>query len=182
MVLGRRPWVDAMKGHPLARAVRVDKMTLAALEGTLRLYRDPAQVVEQIPTLRYLNRSAEEASALAEALSGVVAESLKEAGLVVSVEATGAKAGGGALPLAEVPSYAVVVRTCDSEGPTVVDVERWMRAATEPLFPVVARVGHDALFLDMAALSADELPLVAATVVWAATAASRGAGRPATGC
>ncbi len=182
VVLGRRPWVDAMKGHPLARAVRVDKMTLAALEGTLRLYRDPAQVVEQIPTLRYLNRSAEEASALAEALSGVVAESLKEAGLVVSVEATGAKAGGGALPLAEVPSYAVVVRTCDSEGPTVVDVERWMRAATEPLFPVVARVGHDALFLDMAALSADELPLVAATVVWAATAASRGAGRPATGC
>jgi len=93
------------------------------------------------------------------------------------VEVTGAKAGGGALPLLEVPSHAVVLRctggrAAQTAGPewSVVEVERRLRLAPPPLTPVVARVGRDALFLDVAALGQDELDLVAETVFWAVRA------------
>lgn len=187
IVLGRSPWIDAMKRHPLARAVRVDKMTLAALEGTLRLYRDPERAVHDIPTLRYLNRSFEETLGLAEELAERLRRRLEERGetddvggdeprnwVTLSVEATGAKAGGGALPLLEVPSHAVVLRCAEeaggqavAEGPSVAEIERRLRSAAPPLLPVVARVGRDALFIDVAALAEAELDLVADTVSWA---------------
>ena len=194
IVVGRAPWIEAMKRHPLARAVRVDKMTLAALEGTLRLYRDPERAVHDIPTLRYLSRGPAETQGLAEELVERLGNRLGEkvaaadagraegvletvAKVTLSVEVTGAKAGGGALPLLEVPSHAVVLR-CSGEraaqtaGPewSVVDVERRLRLAPPPLTPVVARVGRDALFLDVAALGQDELDLVAETVSWAVRA------------
>lgn len=174
IVLGRASWVEAMKRHPLARAVRVDKMTLAALEGTLRLYRDPERALREIPTLRYLSRSPAETAALAEGLADLVRERLRKGGgtpepeaVRVDVEATGAKAGGGALPLLNIPSHAAVVRIDPAAGVSVAAIERRMRMARHPRVPVVARVEHDALVLDVAALDEGELPEVAVTVAWA---------------
>jgi L-seryl-tRNA(Ser) seleniumtransferase len=81
---------------------------------------------------------------------------------------SGAKAGGGALPLLELPSYAVVVRPKDM---SVASLAAALRQAPTP---VVARVGHDALHLDVAALQSDELELVAEAVAWGVSRASRG--------
>ena len=112
ILLGRAETIAALKRHPLARAIRVDKMTLAALEGTLQLYRDPEAARKAIPTLRYLERTPAET----EALAGDVFERLRrrceDAGVAaeLAVEPTLAKAGGGSLPLLEIPSHAVTVR------------------------------------------------------------------------
>ena len=163
ILLGKEETIALLKNHPLARAVRVDKMTLAALEGTLHLYRDPEAARAAIPTLRYLDRKAGETEALAAALRDRLQRRLEERGLSarLGVEATAAKAGGGALPLLDIPSHAVTVRP---GGGNIPALEAALREA--PL-PVVGRVGQDTLYLDVLTLEPEELPLVAESVVWA---------------
>jgi L-seryl-tRNA(Ser) seleniumtransferase len=100
IVVGRAELVDKLRRHPLQRALRADKLTLAALEGTLGLYLDPERAAREVPVLRMLDEPAEavraRASLLAEAVGG-------------EVEETVARVGGGALPLAELPSFACAV-------------------------------------------------------------------------
>src|ERR671936_373735 len=97
VVVGRAQLVERLRRHPLQRALRADKLTLAALEGTLLLYLDPERALAEIPVLRMLNESAAvvraRAARLAEAVGG-------------EVEETVARVGGGALPLTEIPSFA----------------------------------------------------------------------------
>ena len=163
ILLGSEDVVARLKSHPLARALRVDKMTLAALEGTLQLYRDPERAVADIPTLRFLERTAEDTRSLAARLLEELSTRMGVSGPAadVSVESSTARAGGGALPLLELPSHAVVVRP---RAVSVVQLEAALRSA--PL-PVVARVAQDSLHLDVLALEPEELPLVAESVVWA---------------
>jgi L-seryl-tRNA(Ser) seleniumtransferase len=96
-VAGRADLVERLRRHPLQRALRADKLTLAALEGTLALYRDPERALAEIPVLRMLTEPSEVVRARAERLA------LLTGG---TVETTVARAGGGALPLAEVESFA----------------------------------------------------------------------------
>ncbi len=163
ILLGSEETIALLKKHPLARAVRVDKMTLAALEGTLHLYRDPEAARAAIPTLRYLDRRAGETEALATALLQQLERALERDGLraTLGVEGTAAKAGGGSLPLLELPSHAVTVRP---EIGSIVALEGALREA--PL-PVVGRVAQDTLYLDVLTLETEELPLVAESVTWA---------------
>jgi L-seryl-tRNA(Ser) seleniumtransferase len=166
ILLGRADTIARLKKHPFARAMRVDKMTLAALEGTLQLYRDPAGVSAATPTLRFLGRTHADTGPLAERLAVELTSRLGgssgEAGSAdVAVEASTARPGGGALPLLELPSHAVAVR------PRATSVARLEAALREAPIPVVGRVAQDALHLDVLALEADELPLVAENVAWA---------------
>ncbi len=119
LLVGRREVIQSLKQHPLARAVRVDKMTLAALEGTLLLYQDPERVKELLPTLRYLDRDPAETSLLATTLAEEVRKVVPDV-VEVEVEETAAKAGGGSLPLLEIPSRAVGLRF--QSAPSVPDV------------------------------------------------------------
>lgn len=163
ILLGGGETIERLRKHPLARALRVDKMTLAALEGTLQLYRDPEAAVAGIPTLRFLDRKSAETERLAGGLLAELERRVAGAGADVrmAVEPSTAKAGGGSLPLLELPSHAVVVRP----GPgAVVQLEAALREA--PL-PVVGRVAQDSLYLDVLALEQEELALVAESVVWA---------------
>ena len=175
ILLGRRKAIDALKRHPLARAVRVDKMTLAALEGTLLLYQEPESARTAIPVLRYMSRTPEETRSLADALAAALAAACG-ASLDLAVEETTGKAGGGALPLLELPSHAVVVRPAAGAGGRpvagVAGLEEGLRRA--PL-PVVARVAQDAVYLDVLTLERDELPLVAEAVAWALARATASA-------
>lgn len=93
IVVGRKDYIDRLKKHPLARALRLDKMTLAALEATLRLYLDPEDALRRIPTLRMLTEDAETVRERAEALMAALAErvTLEQAHLEI-VEETGAPA------------------------------------------------------------------------------------------
>jgi L-seryl-tRNA(Ser) seleniumtransferase len=100
IVVGRTELVERLRRHPLQRALRADKLTLAALEGTLGLYLDPARALREVPVLRMLNEPLEPVLTRAERLAAAVGG---------GVEETVARVGGGALPLAELPSYACAV-------------------------------------------------------------------------
>jgi L-seryl-tRNA(Ser) seleniumtransferase len=100
IVVGRAELVERLRRHPLQRALRADKLTLAALEGTLGLYLDPARALVDVPVLRMLNEPLEVVRARAERLAAAVGG---------EVEETVCRVGGGALPLAELPSFACAV-------------------------------------------------------------------------
>jgi L-seryl-tRNA(Ser) seleniumtransferase len=140
IVAGRAELVEKLRRHPLQRAVRADKLTLAALEGTLRLYIDAP---ERIPVLRMLREEAASVRARAERLASLVGG---------TVEETRARVGGGALPLAELPSYACAVE----EG-----LAAPLRLG-EP--PVVGIVRDGKLLLDCRTLADGEIDEVASAV------------------
>ena len=100
VVVGRGELVERLRRHPLQRALRADKLTLAALEGTLGLYLDPERAAREVPVLRMLTEPPEAVRARAERLAAAVGG---------TVEETVARVGGGALPLAELPSFACAV-------------------------------------------------------------------------
>jgi L-seryl-tRNA(Ser) seleniumtransferase len=116
VVLGRAELVERLRSHPLQRALRADKLTLAALEGTLALYLDPERAAREVPVLRMLREPAAAVRARAERLAGLVGG---------EVEETVARVGGGALPLAELESFACAVeeelaaRLRDQEPPVI---------------------------------------------------------------
>jgi L-seryl-tRNA(Ser) seleniumtransferase len=140
IVVGRADLVERLRVHPLHRAVRADKLTLAALEGTLRLYLDAPQ---RIPVLRMLREDASDVRARAERLAALVGG---------TVEETIARVGGGALPLAEIPSFA-----CAVEEPLAAPLR-----VGDP--PVVGIVRDGKLLLDCRTLRDDEIDEVAAAV------------------
>jgi L-seryl-tRNA(Ser) seleniumtransferase len=141
IVVGRADLVERLRRHPLQRALRADKLTIAALEGTLQLHLDAP---ERIPVLRMLREPAaavrERAKRLAAAVGG-------------TVEETVARVGGGALPLAELPSFACAVEEA-LVGP--------LRAGSPP---VVGIVRDGRLLLDCRTLDDDEVDEVAAAVL-----------------
>jgi len=143
IVVGRGELVERLRRHPLQRALRADKLTLAALEATLALYLDPERAAREIPVLRMLAESAEAVRARAERLAGLVGG---------DVEQTVGRVGGGALPLAELPSFA-----CSVEE----EVAARLREA-EP--PVVALVRDGRCLLDCRTIAAAELEEVARAV------------------
>jgi len=140
IVAGRADLVERLRRHPLQRALRIDKLSLAALEGTLRLYLDAPG---RIPVLRMLGEDAALVRARAERLASLVGG---------TVEETVARVGGGALPLAELPSHA-----CAIEESLATPLRNG-----EP--PVVGIVRDGKLLLDCRTLADDEVEEVAAAV------------------
>ena len=137
IIVGQAALVDALRHNPLARAVRVDKFTLASLEATLMLYRDPAAAVTQVPVLRMLTASPESVAARA----AVVAASLNERGTTARAERSEASVGGGAFPAARIASAAVVL----GEGQAS-RVEAKLRSARTP---IIGRINDGAVWLDL---------------------------------
>ena len=142
IVVGRSDLVERLRRHPLQRALRADKLSLAALEGTLGLALDPASR-DEVPVLRMLHEPIELVRARAERLAALVGG---------EVEETVARVGGGALPLAELPSAACAVEESLAEP---------LRLG-EP--PVIAVVRDGSTLLDCRTLSDDEVEQVAAAV------------------
>jgi L-seryl-tRNA(Ser) seleniumtransferase len=143
IVVGRADLVERLRRHPLQRAVRADKLTLAALEGTLALYLEPRRALEEIPVLRMALESADGVRARAERLAELTGG---------EVEETVGRVGGGALPLAELPSFACAVEE---------ELATLLRAGDPPVVGVV-RDGR--LLLDCRTLSDAEVDEVAAAV------------------
>ncbi|HET8872997.1 MAG TPA: L-seryl-tRNA(Sec) selenium transferase [Gaiellaceae bacterium] len=101
ILVGRADLIERLRRHPLQRALRADKLTLAALEGTLALYQEPGRALREVPVLRMLVEPASEVRARAERLARLVGG---------VVEETVGRVGGGALPLAELPSFSCAVQ------------------------------------------------------------------------
>lgn len=164
ILAGKRAVIERLKKHPLARCVRLDKMTLAALEVTLRLYLDEERLLREVPTLRMLTMRPEELARRAEGLAGAIRDACGGA-YVVATAPDVSRAGGGALPLADIPTtvVALVPRRGD-----VVSLEARLRLG-EPT--IVARIKDDRLLLDPRTLRPDEEPAVVAALVRAAEGA-----------
>jgi len=150
VAVGLTAVIEAMRRHPLARALRIDKLDLAALDAVLRLYLDPARAVREIPTLRALSDPLDAVRGRARRLrdllvrAGVPGERLE---LVETV----ARAGAGALPVTEVPSVAVAAAVPAGEA----DARAGLLRRGEPA--VVCRVQEDRLLFDLRAVGDDEV-------------------------
>ena len=162
LLAGREATIAPLRRHPLLRAVRLDKMALAALEATLRLYRDPAQAVRDIPALAMLAQRVDGLQARAERLADLLAARLGPVG-GWRIEASEGCAGGGTLPGQGVQSRAVTL-----EAPGGADALAARLRRGEP--PVVARIAEGRLVLDMLSVSDAELQALADAVAAAWTA------------
>ncbi|MFL5320660.1 MAG: L-seryl-tRNA(Sec) selenium transferase [Myxococcaceae bacterium] len=151
VIVGRAELIALVRRHPLNRALRVDKLTVAALEATLELYRDGREA--EVPTRAMLQVSAAVLRQRAERLASL----LGAHNVSVTVEEVKGQVGGGALPLAEPVSYACAVPSQDPQG-----LQDRLRRA-EP--PVIARVAEGRLILDVRCLEEEDLGAVALAAV-----------------
>jgi len=157
-IVGAKDLIAAVNRNPMKRALRVDKIRLAALEATLKLYRDPDRLAERLPTVRLLARPRGEVEALARRVLPVVGARLGGA-FAVAVAACASQIGSGALPLETVPSAGLAVRTRAARGSG-----RALAALSAALrrlpIPVIGRIEDQALVLDLRCLD-DEAGFIA---------------------
>ena len=152
LILGAWPYLRAMRDNPLARSYRVDKLTLAALEATLALYRDPAIAKQEIPALALLGATSDTIHARA----ARVADMLNGAGVSCTIVSTASSVGAGAFPVATLPSFAVAL-----EG----RAETWSAALRAGQPAVVGRSHEGRLLLDLRAVPDQEVSELAASVI-----------------
>ena len=148
--------VQNIKQNPINRALRIDKLTLAALEATLHLYRDESKALSTIPTLRMLTLPprviANRAGRLRNRLS-----KLGDNRLEAVVVNTSSRVGGGALPLQELPTKCVGVTI---EGLSANAIERLMRNAAPP---IIGHIENDLFMMDVRTIQDEEIAMITST-------------------
>ncbi|HEV2898905.1 MAG TPA: L-seryl-tRNA(Sec) selenium transferase [Pseudaminobacter sp.] len=147
-IVGRKDLIAALGRNPTKRALRLDKLRLAALEATLKLYRDPDRLAERLPTLRLLARPAADIAALAARLRPLVANALGEA-FIVDVAECRSQIGSGALPLETLPSAGLALSPRSGSGKALEALTAALRALP---VPVIGRIDKQALVLDLRCL------------------------------
>ena len=150
IILGKKKYIDILKKHPLTRAMRVDKMTLAALEATLRSYESGN--LAEIPVLDMLSASSD----MLQQKANKLASMLMESGVNASVVPVEGRVGGGSLPNHSLPSFAVAL-TGD-----VNSLEEKLRLG---LHPIVGRIHDDAYLLDVRTLWESDFPVIVASIL-----------------
>lgn len=157
IILGRRDLVESIQKNPINRAVRIDKLTLLALEETLRLYRDEDAALKEIPTLRMICQTYTTLRKKAARLLRLVGN-LEAQGFSIELEDGCSKVGGGALPLLELKSrlLCLVPQTLSSHF-----MEKWLRSYQPP---VITRVDRDKIIFDVRTIPDEELKTVAGAI------------------
>jgi L-seryl-tRNA(Ser) seleniumtransferase len=154
IILGRKDLVTECRKNPLTRALRVDKMTLAVLEATLRLYRDERQALDEIPTLRMIAMPLATVEERAQQLAALIREADPQHHLQVQVQQSSSQVGGGALPTQDLPTYAVAL---SSSTMSAHKIEARLRN-NKP--PIIGRIESDQYLMDVRTLQADEIPVI----------------------
>ncbi len=153
IIVGKTATIEKIKKNPLNRALRIDKMTLAALESTLRLYRRPENAVELIPTLNMILMPVARIEEKVSRLFNIL-ENLKIPELSVHRMDLISRAGGGSLPMLKIPSRGIGVNV---KTMTVNAVERFMRNHTPP---IIGRIEDDLFIMDLRTVQVDELAMI----------------------
>ena len=156
ILVGRRDLIERIRKNPLKRALRVGKLTLAALEAVLRLYRDPDRLAQRLTTLRMLTRTVEDIAALARRMQPSVAAALSGMA-TVDVRAMKSQIGSGAMPIESLPSAGLAVLPANGSGSLLKRVESAFRRLPTP---VIGFVKDGAFQMDLRCLS-DEATFVA---------------------
>lgn len=157
IIAGRKDLVEPMKKHPLLRALRLDKMTLCALEGVLRLHRDERTALREIPTLRMLTATENELKSRAVRIVRRLRRSVPE-GVALQLVNGFSMAGGGALPALQLPTTLIAVSSRRLSTP---QVEKRFRTGTTP---VIGRIAKDQFLLDVRTIQDSDLPLLEASL------------------
>ncbi|MCW7752477.1 L-seryl-tRNA(Sec) selenium transferase [Desulfobotulus sp. H1] len=153
IIVGKKSWIETIRSNPLTRALRIDKLILAALEGTLRLYRDPAKALTTIPTLRMLTLSENACIRKAQELQDQL-RSLSLPAMDIRIQPSTARAGGGSLPTQDLPSRCVVIRCSHLSAAAL---ERQLRSHTPP---IMGRVEEDSFLMDVRTLQEEETAII----------------------
>jgi len=149
LIVGRTELIQKLARNPLKRALRLDKIRLAALEAVLRLYADPDRLAERLPALRLLARPPDEIRALAERLLPAVERALGDVTEAALVE-TKSQIGSGALPVSLLPSAAIALRPLHQRSGAA--VEALVRALRALPIPVIGRIDAGRVVLDLRCL------------------------------
>ncbi|MBT3550137.1 MAG: L-seryl-tRNA(Sec) selenium transferase [Rhodospirillaceae bacterium] len=149
LIVGRRDLIERIKKNPMKRALRLDKVTIAALAAVLRLYRDPDRLAQRVPTLRLLARDEADIRAAAERMRGPVAAALGD-GFEVSVIACQSQIGSGSQPVERLPSAAIAIQPAGKRKGA--GLSRLGNAFQKLPVPVVGRIHDDALLFDLRCL------------------------------
>jgi len=157
IIVGKKEFIDRMKKNPLTRAVRIDKMTVAALEATLREYLDIKAALQNIPTLRMISSEEKLLQNRCGVLQGLLEDAV-EGRALISLERDQSAVGGGAMPTADLPGWLVSVRPLNMPVEVLADRLRNGDPA------VMGRVQEDSLLLDVRTLLKDEDIILAGAV------------------
>lgn len=157
IILGKRNLVDAVRKNQLSRALRIDKLTLLALEETLKLYRDESTAVKEVPTLRMIVQTYDELRAKARRFMRMTGRPDTKR-FHLELTDGNSKVGGGAMPLFAMPTRLLCIR------PGEVSANRIEEALREYDPPIIARVEKDQVLLDFRTIQDGELKVVAAAI------------------
>ncbi len=154
IIAGRKQYIHMIKKNPLLRALRVDKFTVAALEATLKEYLDVEKAVQSVPVLRMLACPVAEVRKKATRLARRLRTSVGDR-FEIGIEADTSQAGGGSLPLQQIPTFVVTLmpKMC-----SVAELDRRMRKSAPP---IVGRVSKERMLLDLRTVFHDEIPIIA---------------------
>ena len=159
IIVGKKALIDQLQQHPLKRALRVDKMTLAALEATLQLYRQPETLQAALPTLRLLTRSAHDILQQAERVMPALEHAYGNA-FSLAIAPCSSQIGSGSLPVERLASFAITFSPRDGHGSQLNQLAQSWRALPRP---VLGRIQEGRLWLDLRCLE-DEAALIQALV------------------
>lgn len=149
IIAGKQEYMEKMKKNPLTRAVRIDKLTIAALEATLRSYQNLGQALLEVPTLKMLTVGMDRLKTLAQELANDLRRTVEKQA-EITIEDTVSRVGGGAMPTADLPSAAVVVK------PRHIEVEELSQCLRVNDPAVMGRVQEDRLLLDVRTIQEGE--------------------------
>jgi L-seryl-tRNA(Ser) seleniumtransferase len=153
IILGKKELIDGIKANPLNRALRIDKLTLAALESTLIAYLSEGGAIQEIPTLRMLTIPLAQLRKRARRLERLLKGETE--GAFIEIIQEHSQVGGGSLPLQNLPTWAVAVK------PHKAGVETLEAELRNQALPIIARISDDRLILDLRTIQADELMTIA---------------------
>jgi len=156
IIVGKKHYIDIMKKHPLTRALRIDKMGLAALEVTLSHYRDEEEAMTEIRTLNLISLTPDFLKAKADKLLSL----LQDAFIPAYVTEAASQVGGGALPIQELPTYCVAL---DVEGYSPNQIEAMLRKGMPP---IIGRIMKDRYLLDVRTIDEEDFPIIVEQAKW----------------
>ncbi len=166
ILVGRKDLIQRIKKNPLKRVLRVGKVTLAALESVLRMYRNPATLPQRVKVLQLLTRPATAMQAQADSLIPSLRDAFASCGLQVTAQAVKSQIGSGSLPVERLPSVALAIAALDrANEKKVVRLERLLRGSDTA---VIGRISEKTLLLDLRCLTDDKESVLRETMLAAA--------------
>lgn len=148
IILGKKEHIDRLKKNPLARALRLDKMTLAALEATLRIYLDADAARKKIPTLRMLTESADSVKKRAIKLTKFLTSELGDFPVEIETVEEISRAGGGSLPMCDIATFCTKITFKNDDG---YSADKFLVQENE--IPIISRLSKECLYFDARTLS-----------------------------